>query len=281
MAGRRDGLPGGTRTEGATMAVAAYARIADDLRVRISSRDIRPGDPLPSELELRDHYQASRNTVLDAIRKLKDEGLVETRPGQGWYARVRIVPFVNSLDWSDSMAIEQAKERGRIPRVTPPVVSLQQAPTDIAGRLGVPAGTEMIIRRQDWFLDDLPWKLQVAWCPRALFDEGARQLLMAEDIDQGLGAYLASTLHQRPASMTFYFLPRQPTHEESEYFGFPAEGGASYVVELTRTAITSGEDGRRPLYTVVGVFAGDRNRFAGTSPFPQSGSRAATPSEMR
>src|ERR1700760_3939578 len=130
------------------MAVAAYARIADDLRGKIASRDIRPGDPLPSELELRDHYQASRNTVLDAIRKLKDEGLVETRPGQGWYARVRIVPFDNSLDWSDSTAIEQAKARGRMPRVPPPVVSLQQAPADIADRLGVPAETEMIVRRQ-------------------------------------------------------------------------------------------------------------------------------------
>ena len=263
------------------MAVAAYARIADDLRVRIVSRDIRPGDPLPSELELRDHYQASRNTVLDAVRKLKDEGLVETRPGQGWYARVRIVPFDNSLDWSDSTAIEQAKARGRIPRVTPPVVSLQQAPPEIADRLRVPAGSEMIVRRQDWFLDDLPWKLQVAWCPRALFDQGARELLMAEDIDRGIGAYLSDTLRLRPASMTCYFLPRQPTHEESEYFGFSAEGGSSYVVELTRTAITSAEDGQGPLYIVVGVYAGDRNRFEGTSPFPQSGRPVTTPSEMR
>ena len=83
------------------MAVAAYARIAEDLRGRITSRNIKPGGPLPSELELRDEYGASRNTVLDAIKKLKDEGLVETRPGQGWFARVRIVPFVNSIDWAD------------------------------------------------------------------------------------------------------------------------------------------------------------------------------------
>jgi DNA-binding GntR family transcriptional regulator len=263
------------------MAVAAYVRIADDLRVRIASRDIRPGDPLPSELELRDHYQASRNTVLDAIRKLKDEDLVETRPGQGWYARVRIVPFDNSLDWSDSTALEQAKARGRIPRVTPPSVSQQQAPPEIADRLRVPAGAEMVVRRQDWFLDDLPWKLQVAWCPRSLFDEGARELLMAEDIGQGIGAYLGATLGLWPSSMAFYFLPRQPTHEESDYFGFPAEGGSSYVVELTRTAMTSPQDGQRPLYTVVGVYAGDRNRFEGTSPFPPAGRPAATPSGRR
>jgi DNA-binding GntR family transcriptional regulator len=87
--------------------VAAYARIAEGLRGR-SPRAISSRGPLPSELELRDKWQASRNTVLDAIKKLKDEGLVETRPGQGWYARVRIVPFVNFIDWTDRAAIEQA-----------------------------------------------------------------------------------------------------------------------------------------------------------------------------
>jgi GntR family transcriptional regulator len=246
------------------MAVPAYARIAEDLRAKIASRDIKPGGQLPSELELRDQYGASRNTVLDAIKKLKDEGLVETRPGQGWFARVRIVPFDNSLDWGDDAAIEEAKARGRTPRVTPPTVSLQAAPPEIANWLRVPAGASMIVRRQEWFLDEVPWKLQVAWCPKTYFDQGAHQLLMAEDISEGLGAYLHDTLGLRPASSTFYILPRKPSDEESRFFGFPAEGDVPYVIELIRTASLAGEDGARPLYTVVGVYAGDRNRFEGS-----------------
>jgi GntR family transcriptional regulator len=250
------------------MAVATYARIAEDLRSKIASRDIKPGGQLPSELELRDQYRASRNTVLDAIKKLKDEGLVETRPGQGWFARVRIVPFDNSLDWRDSAAIEEAKARGRTPRVTPPTVSLRAAPPEMANRLRVPAGTAMIVRRQEWFLDEVPWKLQVAWCPKAYFDQGAHQLLMAEDISEGLGAYLHDTLGLRPADSTFYFLPRKPSHEESRFFGFPADGEVPYVIELIRSASMAGKDGPRPLYTVVGVYAGDRNRFEGSKLVP-------------
>jgi GntR family transcriptional regulator len=246
------------------MAVAAYARIAEDLRGKIRSRDIKPGGQLPSELELRDQYKASRNTVLDAIKKLKDEGLVETRPGQGWFARVRIVPFVNSLDWGDGAAMEQATASGRTPRVTPPTVSLQPATPDMAGRLSVPVGTAMIVRRQEWFLDEVPWKLQDVWCPRSLFDQGAHRLLMAEDITQGLGAYLHETLGLRPASATFFFLPRKPEGEESKFFSFPAEGEAPYVIELIRAASMASESGPRPLYAVVGVYAGDRNRFEGS-----------------
>jgi GntR family transcriptional regulator len=262
------------------MAVAAYARIAADLRGRIKSRDIMPGAQLPSELELRDKYQASRNTVLDAIKMLKDEGLVQTRPGQGWFATVRIVPFVNSIDWADDAAIAQAKARGRVPRATPPTVNLQTAPPEMAERLRVPVGTEMIVRRQGWFLDELPWKLQTAWCPKTRSVQGAHRLLMAEDISEGLGTYLQDALGLRPASATFYFLPRKPSGEEVKFFGFPDEGDIPYVIELTRTATIEDDDGPRPLYAAVGIYAGDRNRFESSRPAPAERGPAISPSEM-
>ena len=174
------------------------------------------------------------------------------------------MPFDNSLDWGDGAAIDEAKARGRTPRVTPPTVSLQSAPPEMADRLHVPAGTAMIVRRQEWFLDEVPWKLQAAWCPKTRFDLGAHQLLMAEDISEGLGAYLHNTLGLRPASASFFFLPRKPSDEESRFFGFPAEGEVPYVIELVRTASVAAEDGPQPLYAVVGVYAGDRNRFEGS-----------------
>lgn len=243
------------------MVVAAYARIAEDLRGKITSHDIKPGGQLPSELELRSQYNASRNTVLDAIKLLKDEGLVETRPGQGWFARVRIAPFVNAIDWTDDDAIAQAKALGRSPRATPPTVNLQAASPEIAGRLHVPPGAEMIVRCQEWLLDEVPWKLQAVWCSKAHFDAGARQLLVAENIAEGLGAYLQHELGLRPVSTTCYFLPRKPTVEEIKFFGFVDEGDIPYVVELIRTAVMQGDDGPQPLYAAVSVYAGDRNRF--------------------
>jgi len=262
------------------MAVAAYARIAEDLRGKIASRYIKPGGPLPSELELRDEYGASRNTVLDAIKKLKDEGLVETRPGQGWFARVRIVPFVNSIDWADATAIEQARARGRVPRAAPPTVNLQTTPTEMADRLRVPVGTDMIVRRQEWFLDELPWKLQTAWCPKAWYDKGARRLLTAEDIPEGIGAYLHEELDLPLAGTTFYFLPRKPNSSELSFFGFPDESDTPYVIELIRTACIADDDGSRPLYAAVGIYAGDRNRFESSRPALPTEQLAPSPSVM-
>ena len=74
-----------------------YRRIADDLRRQIESGELPRGAQLPTELELRDSYEASRNTIRDAIKWLITRGLVETRPGQGTFVIERIIPFVTTL----------------------------------------------------------------------------------------------------------------------------------------------------------------------------------------
>ena len=58
------------------MAQPMYQQIADDLRAQIEAHDLHPGEQLPTELQLRERYDASRNTVRDAIKRLISLGLV-------------------------------------------------------------------------------------------------------------------------------------------------------------------------------------------------------------
>ncbi len=44
-----------------------YRQIAEQLRLRIESGELAPGSQLPTELVLREEFNASRNTVRDAI----------------------------------------------------------------------------------------------------------------------------------------------------------------------------------------------------------------------
>src|SRR5450755_1565194 len=75
-----------------------WRQIAEDLRLKIESGELGSNDrPLPSELELRDQYDASRNTVRDAVKWLISRGLVVTRPGQGTFVVSEIDPFVTHL----------------------------------------------------------------------------------------------------------------------------------------------------------------------------------------
>ena len=79
------------------MANPMYRQIAEDLREQIESGELEPGQQLRTELELQEHYGASRNTVRDAIKWLTTLGLVETRPGQGTFVVKKIDPFVTTL----------------------------------------------------------------------------------------------------------------------------------------------------------------------------------------
>ena len=74
-----------------------YRQIAEDLRRQIEAGALAPGAQLRTELELREKYNASRNTVRDAIKLLTTRGLVETRPGQGTFVVQKIVPFITTL----------------------------------------------------------------------------------------------------------------------------------------------------------------------------------------
>jgi DNA-binding GntR family transcriptional regulator len=60
-----------------------YIQLARILRDEIIAGQIPLGGRLPGELSLTERYQISRETVRDAFRQLREEGLVRTRSGQG------------------------------------------------------------------------------------------------------------------------------------------------------------------------------------------------------
>ncbi len=67
------------------MTGSRYSQIADTIRTQIGAGDLAPGRLLPSESELSRAYAASRVTVRRALEVLREEGLVASRQGYGWY----------------------------------------------------------------------------------------------------------------------------------------------------------------------------------------------------
>lgn len=66
-----------------------YQQVANALRAAILTRSFEPGDKLPSGPDLAKQYGVARMTVQQAIRVLRDEGLVVSRAGSGVYVRQR------------------------------------------------------------------------------------------------------------------------------------------------------------------------------------------------
>jgi GntR family transcriptional regulator len=251
------------------MTESMYRMIAEDLLEKIRAGSVSPGEQLPTELELRGRYNASRNTVRDAIRWLATRGFVETRPGQGTFATQRIQPFVTTLSTNPEpgrSGIEGARweaevrDRGRVPHASVPRVEVRSAPAFIADRLHVPAGTQILTRQQECFIDQTPWSLQTTAYAMDLVNQGATRLLVAEDIPEGTTAYLRTALGIAQAGHRDRVLIRQPHADESRFFKLPDDGRVP-VVAIVSTAYQDGKDGVMPYRVTFTVFPADRNQF--------------------
>ncbi|MBK8578282.1 MAG: PLP-dependent aminotransferase family protein [Candidatus Accumulibacter sp.] len=64
-----------------------YERLAEDLGGIIVAGNLRPGERLPSVRRLSRERRLSVSTVLQALRRLEDRGLVEARPQSGYFVR--------------------------------------------------------------------------------------------------------------------------------------------------------------------------------------------------
>ena len=63
------------------------------VRRRIASRNLTPGDKLPSIRALAETMQVSTSTVVEAYERLVAEGSIHSRPGSGFYVAGRIAPL--------------------------------------------------------------------------------------------------------------------------------------------------------------------------------------------
>jgi GntR family transcriptional regulator len=244
------------------MAEPMYRQIADDLRGKIESGELTQGSQLPTEIELMEQYSASRNTVRDAIKLLTTRGLVETRPGQGTFVYEKINPFVTTLT-GDPTAEETAvylaevEEAGRKPASSRPRVEIQQASPVLADALRTGEGSQVVSRHQQRWIDGIPWSLQTSFYPMRLVQEGATELLMAEDITEGVVAYLARRCGINQAGYRDSIAVRAPDETETAFFKLPADGRIS-MFEIFRIGFA--QDGSRFRLTVT-VYPADRNRF--------------------
>lgn len=66
-----------------------WRQIADRVQAAITSGAYPPGQKLPSEAELRETYGVARMTARRALEHLRDEGVIESRPGIGWFVTER------------------------------------------------------------------------------------------------------------------------------------------------------------------------------------------------
>jgi GntR family transcriptional regulator len=248
------------------MADPMYRQIADDLREQIESGELEPGQQLRTEIELREHYGASRNTVRDAINRLATLGLVETRPGQGTFVVKKVDPFVTTLTRRKEGEVAEGGQSASLlskvgdnlePSSSGLKVEIQPAPEHVAARLAVAPDTEVISRHEQRHIGRKPYSLQTSFYPVEFVDRGADRLRRPYNIEKGAVQYLRDTLGIKQVGYRDWITVRAPNAVEAEFFKVPTDGRIA-MYEILRTAF----DGNgNPIRLTVTVLPADRNQF--------------------
>ena len=160
---------------------AVFRQVADMLREKIQRGELQPGDRLPSEAELADHFEVTRMTIRNSIQDLKNEGLVISEHGRGVF--VRSAPPVRRLA-SDRLArahrergkaafLAEAEQAGHVPAVDQIQVGSVPASAEVARRLAIGEGTQVVRRSRRYLANGRPVEQAISYIPADIADSTA------------------------------------------------------------------------------------------------------------
>lgn len=222
-----------------------YRKIADELRALILSGKLRAGEKLKSENELKDQYVTTRVTVRKALALLKADGLLISEQGRGVFVRPR--PNVQMLttganfrqrrDTGVSNFNAEAAAQGLRPEQRILSVETIPAPADVASRLEVAEGTDVIVRRRAFFVNDEPMQLVDGYYPASLFRD--TEVAETRKIRGGVSRVIEDPdgpIRQRIVQFVEDLEIRMPTPAEADALKIPP---GVPLARVLRTAHTS------------------------------------------
>ncbi|NNE74058.1 MAG: GntR family transcriptional regulator [Acidimicrobiales bacterium] len=148
--------------------VIRYRQIASALRSRIEAGEFGAGRVLPSEAALGKEFEVSRVTVRKALEALRDEGLVASRQGFGWF--VAVDPLRQSLGRLGTIEAQLAASDRVSERH---VLGFAFVPTPAAVKRHLDVDTVLEVRRLNR-ADGQPFARVTVWCPEHLGAELSR-----------------------------------------------------------------------------------------------------------
>lgn len=239
---------------------ARYQRVTDDLRAAIDRGDYKPGEAIPTEQHLIEHYGYSRPTIRQAIAQLRAEGIVDVEQGRGTFVRSnRPIRRVTSVRYSKAAEAGQSPFRteaaavGVAGRGEVLGVEIIPAQGDTSAWLEILEGTEVVLRRRLLFANDEPTQIYDGYMPRALV--AGTDLESTRLITEGTYKVLADIGHP-PHHCSEELTARMPTAAEASLLRLRPNTPVIVVIRITR------DEHGQVLQALHIVAASDRNVFA-------------------
>lgn len=149
-----------------------YKKIQSEIRNRISSARLKPGDAVASERELAKTHKVSLMTARHALAGLEREGVVERRRGAGTFVAAPKIQFNKLMSYT-----EQMSSRGLAPRSRVLVAKVIADEQEVAARLGLPAASLVLKIQRLRLTGEEPFAMETCYLPAAEFADLASAAL--------------------------------------------------------------------------------------------------------
>ncbi len=252
---------------GFTDARPLQVRIADDIRMKIETGRLAPGEQLSTLDQIANEYGTSLAAVRKALDLLRQQGLVVTVQGKGSYVRERPSTRRRGIDrysrstWAQGKALHtaEAESQGRSAGQQLRELAEVPAPAVVADQFGIPEGTPVWVRRRTTFIDNRPNQLADSYYELDVV-RGTR--IQEENTGPGGGFARLEEAGHRLDRIREELAVRMPTGPESVALRLPA---GTPVVDLVRTTY---DVKGRAVEVMLATLAGDMVGFAYEFPIP-------------
>ena len=208
-----------------TSPVPLWAQVSADIRRRVADGAFDEG--FPGEIALTEQYDVSRHTIREALRVLRNEGLLRSERGRGTtieqnsYSQ-NLGTLYSLFRTIEDQGVAQRSEVRRLNTTTNPSVAanLQRAPE-----------AELVVLERIRFAGDEPLAVDTAWLPKDM----AAALLGADFTRGGLYDALASLCDIRPDAGNERVTAQTAPSHIAEILQLPA-GVATLYIERTAMA---------------------------------------------
>nr|WP_062340761.1 GntR family transcriptional regulator [Herbidospora sakaeratensis] len=198
-----------------------YQQVAAELRKAIYSGEFRPGDQIPTETELMDGHQVSRNTVRLALGELENEGLILRMRRRGTFVRERrpllmrpqdeLLPLGGDFPRFDAF-VHAVTSEGRVAEQNIEV-QIVQPPHDVATRLELVEDDALtVVRRRLRYVDGQPYNTNDSYYPLRLVADS--EIVRPGNITRGANRVLEELGHPQ-VRFVDDISARMPTPDES------------------------------------------------------------------
>lgn len=210
-----------------------YHRIADALRREIRNGDLPPGERLPAETALVERFRVSLPTIRQALSVLRAEGLIESRHGIGTFVK--------------EQRRLQRRSRGRYGRARGDQKLLthhlrhdivfagrDEVPAHIAEIMGLPPGTEVVIRRRNLYDKETnqPEEIGASYLPVSV--AGGSYLEEPTVVPKALFLCVEDLTGRHYTRARDQWTARMPTADEAAVLELPTGAAVLHVIHTAR-----------------------------------------------